>query len=239
MPKLSQFTKAPAPFMRRTRANRLRRAKARRKGYRLFRKPQAGGQSLVIPLKCGYQYTVTGSGTTSVPIDQDIGLQYMLSDWYTRYSALFQFIRINKCRIEVTCPYNIGQHGIAAAGQTGSLYRIWSKKAGTTDEVPPSSNNEWLNMQNAKRSSFSAHHNSVNYYFTPSYQSQTGPVANTYQKKQMYRQWLQVPTNAATSVPHQGIIAHIVRMDGTNIDSDSHFNVNVTLYCQVKGLKQL
>lgn len=241
MPKLSLFKPT---FMRRTLANRRRRAASRiqsawrgrrRRGFHLFRKPHAGGQQLAIPLKCGYQYRLTGADTTTIAIDQDIGLQYMVSEWYTRYSALFQWIRINKCRIEISCPYNIGQHDVSA----GSLYRVWSKKAGTTAEVPPSSNNEWLNMQNAKRSTFSGRNNSVNYYFTPSFQDQAGPIANTYQQKQMYKQWMIVPTGSGVAVPHQGIIAHIVRVDGTNISDTTHFNVNVTLYCQVKGLKQL
>ena len=86
----------------------------RRRGFHLFRKPHAGGQQLAIPLKCGYQYRLTGADTTTIAIDQDIGLQYMVSEWYTRYSALFQWIRINKCRIEISCPYNIGQHDVSA-----------------------------------------------------------------------------------------------------------------------------
>lgn len=231
--------------MQRTRANRLRRAavavqrrwRARRRNRipGLFRKPRAGGAALAIPLKCGYQYTLQGADTTAVALDQDVGLQYMLSDWYTRYSAIFQWIKINKCRIEVTCPYNIGQHNVS----DGTLYRIWSKKASTTAETPPGSVNEWLNMQNAKRDTFSGTHNSVNYYFTPGFQDQAGPVANTYQQKKLYKQWMIVPSSAATAIPHQGIIAHIVRMDNTNIDDKTFFNVNVTLYCQVRGLKQL
>lgn len=235
MPRVSR--RAPRPRRRRrTTTAAKRRAPARNRRFRLFRKPRAGGGPLVLPLKCGYQYTVTGTGSSpKVDIDQDVGLQYMLSTWYTRYSAMFQYIRINKCRIEITCPYNIGQHAVS----DGTLFKVWSKKAGTTAEVPPDSLDEWLNMQNARRDSFSGTHNSVNYYFTPSFQDQAGPVANTYQQKQMYKQWMIVPTSAAVSVPHQGVIAQIVRMDGTNIDTNAHFNVNVTLYCQLKGLKQL
>ena len=88
MPKLSLFKHKP--FMRRTTANRIRRRAAKnakgRKYLKLFRQPKAGGASLVVPLKCGYQYVVSGTGSAQIPIDQEVGLQYMLNpDWYNRY----------------------------------------------------------------------------------------------------------------------------------------------------------
>lgn len=208
------------------------------KKMKLFRAPKAGGGSLVVPLKCGYQYTVqgvgSGSGTaTSVPIDQEVGLQYMLNpDWFNRYHPIFDWIKINKVRIEVTCPSNIGQHGVA----NSTLYRLWSKKASSVAETPPGSVNEWLNMQNAKRSTFSGVNNSVNYYFTPAFEA---PQGATIAKRLMYKRWFEMPSGPTGAVSHLGIIGHIVKMDGSTISSSEKFNVNVTLYCQVKGIKQL
>lgn len=201
---------------------------------RLFRAPRAGGASLAIPFKCGYQYVVNGSGTSSVPIDQEVGLQYMLNpDWYNRYSPIFDWVRINKVRIEVTCPVNIGQ-GPSVSGST--LYRMWSKKASSVNETPPGSNNEWLNMQNAKRTTFNTKTNSVNYYFTPAFEA---PQGATIAKRLMYKRWFEFPSGPTGCIPHIGIIAHIVKMDGATISNAEKFNVNVTLYCQFKGVKQL
>ncbi len=242
------------PFMGRTLANRRRRALAkaattlqrayRKRRYykrgrnRLFRKPRAGGASLIVPLKCGYQYQVagvgSGSGTaTSIPIDQEVSLQYMLNpDWFNRYHPIFDWVRINKVRIEITCPSNIGQHGVA----NSALYRVWSKKASTVAETPPSSNNEWLNMQNAKRSTFSGTNNAVNYFFTPAFEA---PQGATIAKRLMYKRWFEMPSGPTGAIPHLGVIAHIVKMDGSTMSSSEVFNVNVTLYCQMKGIKQL
>lgn len=232
MPKLSQFKHKP--FMRRTLANRQRRrAAAARKNFKLFKAPRAGGQSLVVPLKCGYQYTVAGSGSASVPIDQEVGLQYMINPgWYNRYSPIFNWVRINKVRVEITCPTNIGQYGVT----NSALYRVWSKKASAISETPPTDNNEWLNMQNAKRSVFNTKSSSVNYYFTPAFEA---PQGATIAKRLMYKRWFEVPSGPTGAVPHLGIIAHIVKMDNSNITSGEKFNVNVTLYCQFKGITQL
>ncbi len=232
MPKLSQFKHKP--FMRRTRANRMRRKNAvGRKYLKLFRQPKAGGQSLVVPLKCGYQYTVQGTGAASIPIDQEVGLQYMINPgWYNRYAPIFNWVKINKCRVEVTCPVNIGQTGVS----NSSLYRMWSKKASAISETPPTDNNEWLNMQNAKRSVFSSKTNSVNYYFTPAFEA---PQGATIAKRLMYKRWFEVPSGPTGAIPHLGIIAHIVRMDGGTLANTERFNVNVTLYCQFKGITQL
>lgn len=205
---------------------------------KLFRAPKAGGRSLTIPLKCGYQYTVTGTGSApgsaaSVAIDQEVGLQFMLNpDWFNRYHPIFEWVRINKVRIEVTCPSNIGQYGVSGS----SLYRMWSKKASSSAETPPGSPQEWLNMQNAKRTTFSQKTNSVQYYFTPAFEA---PQGATTAKRLMYKQWFECPSGPTAAVPHLGIIAHIVKMDGSNISNQESFKINVTLYCQFKGVKQL
>ncbi len=217
---------------------RIRRGYRAQKKGKLFQKPTAGGKSLIMPLKCGYQYTKEGIGSGSgtagnVPIDQEISLDKMLNpDWFNRYYPMFDWIRINKVRIEITCPSNIGQHGVA----NSSLYRLWSKKASTQAEVPPGSINEWLNMQNAKRSTFSGVNNSVNYYFTPAFEA---PQGATIAKRLMYKRWFEFPNGPSQCVPHLGMIGHIVKMDGSNISATEKFNVNVTLYCQCKGIKQL
>lgn len=215
----------------------VKRYKRNRKA-KLFKAPKAGGRSLVIPLKCGYQYSVQGTGSgsgtaTSVPIDQEVGLMNMLNpDWFNRYHPIFDWIRINKVRIEVTCPSNIGQHGVA----NSALYRMWSKKASSSAETPPTSVNEWLNMQNAKRNTFAGVNNSVNYYFTPAFEA---PQGATTAKRLMYKRWFEMPSGPTGAIPHLGIIGHIVKMDGSTISGSEVFNVNVTLYCQVKGIKQL
>lgn len=228
MPSKLTKPRKPRSLIRRQRAARVRARK-----MRMFRAPRAGGQSLVIPLKCGYQYTVAGSGTTSVPIDQEVGLQYMQNPgWYNRYAPIFNWVRINKVRVEVTCPSNIGQFGVA----NSSLYRMWSKKASAVSETPPSNSNEWLNMQSSKRTTFSSKTNSVNYYFTPAFEA---PQGATIAKRLMYKRWFEVPSGPTGAVPHLGIIAHIVKMDNSNITSGEVFNVNVTLYCQFKGITQL
>lgn len=241
MPKLSLFKPV---FMRRTISNRRRRAagriqrawRGRRGKARLFKAPRAGGGPLTIPLKCGYQYVKTGTGTAFVPLDREVGLESLPPAWFTRYSGIFQQIRINKVRVEVTCPYNIGQHNVG----TQSLYKIWSKKANNTAEVVPTDQQDWMNIQNAKRSTFRGAHNAVNYYYTPAFEEVAQPLnAPVTQLKLLYKRWMTMPTAPAQCAPHIGIIAHIVRMDGSVISNTNNFNVNVTLYCQVRGVLQL
>ena len=150
----------------------VRRFRARRGKSKLFRQPRPGGASLIVPIKVGYTYDVVGTGAAVVNFDSDIGLQFAPADWFNRYEPMFDYVRINKAHIEITCPYNIGQHNVG----TQSLYRMWSKKALSTSEVVPGSITEWLNMQTAKRSTFSGTNNSVNYYITPAYETTVQPL---------------------------------------------------------------
>lgn len=227
----STAARAAVSIQRAFRSRRKARSRARRNAP--FQAPKPGGRSLAIPMKCGYQYQIVGTGAASAPIDQEVGLQYMLNpDWFNRYHPIFDWVRINKVRIEITCPSNIGQYGVAGS----SLYRLWSKKASSAAETPPSSNNEWLNMQNVKRSTFSSKTNSVNYYFTPAFEA---PQGATIAKRLMYKRWFEFPSGPTGAIPHLGVIAHIVKMDGSVISNAEKFNVNVTLYCQFKGVKQL
>ncbi len=202
----------------------------------IFRKARPGGRSLVIPIKTGYQYDITGTGASFLNFDSDVGLHLCPPDFFSRYEPIFNYIRINKCRIEITCPYNIGQHMVG----TQSLYRMWSKKAISTAEVPPGSITEWLNMQNAKRSTFSGTNNSVNYYFTPGYETTVQPlnVAVT-SLRVLYKQWQTIRATPGAMTPHIGILGQMHRMDGSVIGNTNVFKVNVTLYCQLKGIKQL
>lgn len=219
-------------------ARTIQRTFRRRRGRRsrLFRKPRAGGQALVVPLKCGYQYSLVGTGASQIQLDQEVSLSNMPATWFARYGPQWTHIRINKVRIEVTCPYNIGQHGVGSQ----SLYKIWSKKAISTAETPPSDLQEWMNMQNARRDTFRGAHNSVNYYFTPAYESNAQPLNTPVTQLRLhYKQWTSMPTAAAQCIPHIGIIAHIVRTDGSVLDNTNIFNVNVTLYTQCRGLVQL
>lgn len=213
----------------------FRRHRAKRKA-KLFRAPRAGGRPLTIPIKVGYQYDVVGTGASVVNFDQDIGLHRVPASFLTRYQPIFDYIRINKARIEICCPYSIGQHGVG----TQSLYRMWSKKAYSTAEVVPGSISEWLNMQTAKRTIFNSKTNTLNYYFTPAYETTVQPlnVAVT-QLRLLYKQWQTLQTTPAAMTPHIGIIGQIVRLDGSVIGNSNVFKVNVTLYCQMKGVKQL
>jgi len=203
---------------------------------RLFRVPRPGGASLIVPIKVGYTYDVIGTGASSLDFRQDVGLNRAPIAFLTRYSAIFEYIRINKCRIEITCPYNIGQHNVG----TQSLYRMWSKKAFATLEPMPGDISEWLNLQTAKRTTFSGKTNSINYYFTPGYETSVQPlnVAVT-QLRLLYKQWQTIKPTQAEMTPHIGILAQMVRLDGSNIGNTNIFKVNVTLYCQMRGLKQL
>ncbi len=211
-------------------------AKKKQKGSKLFRQPRAGGRSLICPMKVGYTYDVIGTGAAFVNFDSDIGLHLAPAAWFTRYEPLFDYVRINKARIEITCPYNIGQHNVG----TQSLYRMWSKKAMSTAEVVPGSITEWLNMQNAKRLTFAGQNNSVNYYFTPAYETTVQPlnVAVT-SLRLLYKQWQTIRTTPGAMTPHIGVIGQIHRLDGSVIGNTNVFKVNVTLYCQLKGVKQL
>ncbi len=213
----------------------FRRHRARRKA-KLFRAPRAGGRPLTIPIKVGYTYDIIGTGAAFVNFDSDIGLQFAPPAFLTRYEPIFDYIRMNKARIEITCPYNIGQHNVG----TQSLYRMWSKKAYSTAEVVPGSITEWLNMQSVKRTTFSNKTNSLNYYFTPAYESTVQPlnVAVT-QLRLLYKQWQSLKPTPAEMTPHIGIIGQMVRLDGSPIGNTNVFKVNVTLYCQMKGVKQL
>lgn len=212
------------------------RFRGRRTRRGLFRKPRSGGRPLVIPIKVGYSYDVVGTGAAFVNFDQDIGLHLAPAAFLARYEPIFDYIRINKARIEITCPYNIGQHAVG----TQSLYRMWSKKAYSTAEVPPGSITEWLNMQSAKRTTFAGKNNSVNYYLTPAYETTVQPlnVAVT-QLRLLYKQWQTIRPLPAAMTPHIGIIGQIHRLDGSVIGNTNVFKVNVTLYCQMKGIKQL
>ncbi len=214
----------------------FRKHRARRAGKKLFRAPRAGGRSLVIPIKVGYTYDVLGTGAAVVNFDSDIGLHLAPPAFFTRYQPIFDYIKINKARIEITCPYNIGQHNVG----TQSLYQMWSKKAFSTAETVPGSITEWLNLQSAQRKIFSGRTNSVNFYLTPGYETTVQPlnVAVT-QLRLLYKQWQTIQATPGAMVPMIGVIGQIQRLDGSVIGNSNVFKVNVTLYCQMKGVKQL
>lgn len=209
----------------------------RARKMKLFRAPRAGGQQLVVPMKVGYSYDMIGTGAAFLNFDADIGLQFAPADWFTRYQPVFEYVRINKARIEITCPYNIGQPGI---GTHPSLFRMWSKKAMSTAEVPPGSLTEWLNLQNAKRTVFSGQNNTMNYYLTPFYESTVQPLNLAVTSlRTLYKQWQTIQTTPAAMTPHVGIIGQMHRLDGGPITNTTVFKVNVVLYCQLRGIKQL
>lgn len=191
---------------------------------------------LKVPIKIGYTYDVIGTGASFVNFDADVGLQNAPAAWFARYEPIFEHVRINKCHIEITCPYNIGQHGVG----TQSLYQMWYKKAFATDETPPGDITEWLNMQSAKRQIFSGKKNSVDLYFTPAFESRSQPL-NTANLtlKLLYKQWQSIQDAPTKMTPHIGFIGQIHRLDGSVISNTNVFKVNVTLYCEMRGVKQL
>ncbi len=191
---------------------------------------------LVIPLKCGYSYNVTGTGAASLDFRDSIGFHRMPADWFTRYEPIFDYVRINKVRIEITCPYNIGQSGVG----NQSLYRLWYKRALSTAETTPDSITEWLNDQKASRKTFNTVTNSVNLYWTPGYETTVQPlnVAVT-SLRLLYKQWQTIQATPAAMTPHIGALAQVHRLDGGAISSAHVFKVNVQMYCQLKGVKEL
>lgn len=208
---------------------------------RMFRAPRAGGNALTIPLKCGYATEFVGTGSsfvniTNAPGSLPIGFPSMPAAWFNRYEPIFDYVRINKVKVEITCPYNIGQHSVG----TQSLYQLWSKKASSTTEAVPGSLTEWLNMQNAKRITFSGRNNSHTIIFTPAFETTSQPlnVGNT-QLRLEYRQWQSIKALPTEMTPHLGIIGQIHRLDGSVIGNTNVFKCNVTMYCQLKSVKQL
>ncbi len=215
------------------------RARPASRRARLFRAPRPGGNALVVPIKVGYATEIIGTGAAFLNITQadvPIGFPSVPASWFNRYEPIFDTVRINKVKVEIFCPYNIGQHNVG----TQSLYQIWSKKANTSAEVPPGSLTEWLNMQNAKRTTFSGKLNSLVYYFIPGYETTVQPlnVANT-QLRMIYKQWQTIKTLPTAMTPHLGLCAQIHRLDGSVIGNTNVFKVNVTMYCQMRGIKQL
>ncbi len=221
--------------------NRGRRAGPRRRAPRA-RNARGGPRiprglaPLTVPMKIGYTYDVLGTGAAVVNFDADVGMPFAPPAWFTRYEPIFDQVRINKCHIEITCPYNIGQHNVG----TQSLYQLWYKKAFGTAEVPPGSITEWLNMQSAKRAIFSGRKNAVDLYFTPAFESRQQPLnaANT-SLKLLYKEWATIQTTPGAMTPHIGMIGQIQRLDGSVIGNTNVFKVNVTLYAEVRGIKQL
>lgn len=192
---------------------------------------------LTIPIKVGYSYDKIGTGASYLDFDADIGLQNAPADWFTRYEPMFEYVRINKARVEITCPYNIGQPGI---GTHPSLFRFWSRKAMSTRENPPDSLTEWLNIQNAKRTTFSGKTNSMSYVITPAYETTVQPLNTAVTSlRLLYRQWQTIRPTPAQMTPHIGVIGQMHRLDGGPITNTTVFKVNVTLYCQLKGVKEL
>ncbi len=240
MPRKYKVTRRPSRATRRTRALRVnagfRRQPRRRRGRTLaiYKNPRA---PLTIPLKCGYDYAVVGTGAASLDFDDTLGFHRMPAAWFNRYQPIFDYVRINKVRIEINVGYNIGQPGI---GTHPSLFRLWYKKALSTAETPPDSITEWLNDQKASRKTFAADKNSVNLYFTPSYETTVQPlnVANT-QLRLLYKQWQTIQTTPGAMTPHIGMLAQMTRLDGGPITNAMSFRVNVTLYCELKGVKEL
>lgn len=236
MPKLSLFKHRGVRARRgaHTAAKKIQQAWRRRRGG--YRKPKPGGRQLVLPLKTGYTYAVTGTGHSYVNFDADVGLQLCPPEWFTRYHPIFEYVRINKIKIEILAPANIGQDAVG----TQSLYQMWSKKAMSTSETPPDSISEWLNVQNAKRTTFSGRNNSVVFYYTPAYETTVQPLNTAVTSlRLLYKQWQSVQDTPAKMTPHIGILGSISRLDGSIISSGNVFQVNVQLYVQLKGVKEL
>lgn len=197
---------------------------------------------LIVPLKCGYSYTCIGTGAASLNIEPAapplniVGFQHMTAPWFNRYEPIFEYVKINKIRLEICCPYNIGQSGVG----NQSLYRLWYKKAMSTAETVPDDHNEWLNDQRAVRKTFNSTTNAVNLYWTPAYETTVQPLnAAVTSLRTLSRQWQTIQTTPAAMVPMIGALATVFRLDGGAISNAHVFRVNVTMYCELKGLKEL
>lgn len=205
-------------------------------GPKGYRKSRTG--PLVIPMKVGYSYVKVGTGAAVLNFGPDpVGFSQMPNnDWLARWSASFDYVRINKIRMEITCPYNTGQSGI---GQQ-SLYRMWYKRALTTAETVPDTHDEWLCDQRAVRKTFNSNTNSINLYWTPSYESTVQPLNTAVtQLRTLSRQWQTIRPTAGAMTPHIGALATLYRLDGGNIETTNSFRINVTMYCELKGAKEL
>lgn len=210
----------------------------RPRGHRRYGKTKIprGLKPITIPMKVGYTYDIIGDGNAYKNFDQDLGLNKVEQAWFTRYEPMFSHIKVNKVAIEISCPYNIGQHNVG----TQSLYRMYYKKAFSTAETPPGSVSEWLNMQSAKTKIFSGKTNSVNLYFTPAFESRQQPLnAGNTSLKLLYKQWSDIQDTNTKMTPMIGFIGQIVRLDGSAIGNTNVFKVNVRMYCTVRGIKQL
>lgn len=206
------------------------------RGRRTVRRAR-GLTPLTIPMKIGYTYDKTGDTSSVINFDDDVGMHKAPPAWFNRYEPIFQWVRINKVHIEITCGYNIGQ---PAVGTPPALFQLWYKKAQETAESVPGDITEWLNMQSAKRQIFSGKRNSVDLYFTPAFESRSQPLNTANETlKLLYKQWQTIQTTAAKMTPHIGIIGQIHALDGGSIPTAVVFKVNVTMYCELKGVKQL
>lgn len=191
---------------------------------------------LIVPLKCGYSYEMHGTGASSLDFTKTVGFLHMGADWFNRYQPIFDYVRINKVRMEITCPYSIGQSGVG----NQSLYRLWYKRAMATAETVPDSHNEWLNDQRAVRKTFNSATNSVNLYWTPSYETTVQPLNTAVTSlRTLARQWQTIQDAPAKMTPHIGALATVFRLDGGPINNQHSFRVNMTMYCELKGLKEL
>lgn len=198
-----------------------------------FRRAKSGGAPIIVPLKCAYQTVLSGTVSPALNIDLNATLASMPNpDWFSRYYPMFQLCRINKVKFKIICPYNIGQANVGRA----TTYKIWSKRATVIGETPPGTETEWLNMQNAKQKLFNTKSMSQTYYFTPFFEA---PQGATTAKRLMYKQWFEMPNGPTQCIEHGGMIASIMSVDGKNIEATEKFTIQVTLYCQFKGLKQL
>lgn len=231
-----------APRRRRAPPRNLKRVfakiRARRKG-RGFRRPIPGGASLVLPIKVGFTDELLGNGTSYINLNgatHNADMTKAPADWFTRYEPIFDYIRINKIKYEILCPYSIGQHGVG----TQSLYQLWTKKAQTSGELAPGSQTEWLNMQNAKRTIFSGRKNSITLWYTPGYETTVQPLNTAATSlRVLYKQWQTIQDAPTKMTPHIGILGTISRIDGSTMANTNVFKINCTMFCSLKGIKQL
>ncbi len=191
-----------------------------------------GLTTAIIPMKFGYVQNISKTGTASPFFNTtvNLGLGYMENpDWYNKYHPMFQWVRINKARVEIQCPYNIGQQGVG--GQ--SLYHAYWKTQQIPAETHPNDEASWLTVQSKKEGVFSGRKNSLSMYITP-YQFNQGATVS---KRKLYKEWNEVPAGPTGAIDYNGCLLAINKLDGSNISSAESFKLKITLYLQFKGIK--
>lgn len=229
MPKLSLFKPV---FMRRTLANRKRRAQRRhyvptRRTYRArVHRPILKKQ--VFQIQKGFLDTAT-LNVTGTPAAHNFNTTIKLSDLgeAANFAPLFQWYRIQRVKVEIVSPFNINQDGV---GQQSSL-TCYTKKEEVPGETTPASENAWGEIRAKKRHLFGmGGRRTLKFYYKP--HTWENPSGLSYRKQ--FDQW-QTTTTQGRGVDYGGLVGTLLPSGFRNMDSSDSMKMYVTLYIQFKG----